>query len=529
MSWLICRVSVLLAGLGGGWAAQEAAPQALVLRGRVIEAGSRTPLRGAVVTIRELGAMAVSRTVETDEQGAFTAAGLAPGNYSLVGLKPGYRKAQGAFRNVKLEQGKDSPLVELALQMGGAIAGRVLDEMKQGVPKVTVGAWRRRYGNGRVSFQPMESAMTDAKGYFQIAGLAPGVYHVGTREPRRAVATSRTAEDRPSVQAAFHPNSDDLAQAAAVVMGDAEKKDGIDIFVRRGPRFCVEGKATGHASGETVSISVYRRWDHAEPSLPDVVAHGMVPPGVPFFACGLARGWYEIWASQGNGPGAEGAFTRTQAWITKSNADVGELRFQPLAPVKIEVTQKKEERVPVRGVVILEPVDRLPWVAEKTQFDLARPSGELRVYPDRFRLVVRGLPPDAYLEAAEYDSLPAKDTEFAVSGGTLRLRFARDAARLTGMVKKAGGGAGGPGFVLLAPDRPQSTSAGVRTAPVDEGGAYRIDGIEPGVYRALAVGGGAQPEFTDPAALQRALAGVEKLDLAPKRVLVLDLTEQTVR
>lgn len=100
---------------------------------------------------------------------------------------------------------------------------------------------------------------------------------------------------------------------------------------------------------------------------------------------------------------------------------------------------------------------------------------------------------------------------------------------MAGVVKRAGGTAGGPGFVLLAPDRPQSTSAGVRTAPVDEGGAYRIDGIEPGVYRAIAVGGGALPEFMDPAAIQRALASAERLDLAPKRVLVLDLTEQTVR
>lgn len=514
-----------------GWlAAQPPAGNSVLLEGSVLDGASRKPIAGVRVRIQPAeGKSTAPRGTETDGDGKFAFPDLVPGQYEVLALKAGYRFLESNARRLKLEPGRVPAPVELLLHAGGVISGRVLNEAKEGVRDVPVGAWARTYRNGGLSFRLAGTGKTGAQGDYQIIGLPPGEYIAGTREPRREVVAATPAVAPDQDQPAFHPNSDLLTHGAPVPLGPAEQKDGIDILVRRGPGFCLSGAIAPEGAGKTVSVSVFRRWDHTERAIEDVVAHGYVKPGVPFFVCGLGRGRYQIQAVEPSEPVESERFTRAEIWITKSAADLGKLWLRGVVPIGVEIAGGKDDPAPERGFVVLEPADRLRRMAESLDFQLGAPARQLRAFPDRFRLTVGGMAPDTYLASADYDSIPVRDQIFAASGGVLRLRFARDAARVSGVVKGANGRPGGTGFVLLAPDPVPAAWSGMRTAPVREGGVFAIGSIPPGKYRAIAVGGGAKPELIDPESLRHALALAGRLDLSPKSMLAIELIETKLR
>jgi hypothetical protein len=141
---------------------------------------------------------------QTDEEGAFTATGVAPGDYYVFAAVPGYVQPVNQVR-AAIEAGADphkplpgvpmvrvsaarESLASISIDRGGAVSGKVVWEDGSPVTKANVMVVATK---GEKPLPPQYSmvimgsvaaggvlSITDDLGQFRIAGLAPGEYYV---------------------------------------------------------------------------------------------------------------------------------------------------------------------------------------------------------------------------------------------------------------------------------------------------------------------------------------------------------------
>jgi Carboxypeptidase regulatory-like domain len=158
----------------------------------VIDASTRRPLAGAALELRG----AAVRTATTDGAGRATVRGVAGGSYVLAAVAGGYavslRTYQAAERPGAVER------ITVELRGGVAVSGRVVDS--RGVP---VGG-ARVVAEDADALVPLidadrDAVISDARGAWRIAALAPGSYRFtarssghppGSSAPSRLVANA---------------------------------------------------------------------------------------------------------------------------------------------------------------------------------------------------------------------------------------------------------------------------------------------------------------------------------------------------
>ncbi len=130
------------------------------LRGRVTDADSGMPVAGATVWLDT----EPRRTVQTDAAGYYRFTALAGGTYAAgVTPPPDYLAPKPA--EVAVTLGERAPGPAFALQRGGTLSGKVLDE--SGAPV----AFANVFVSTHPSADPAQAVQTDAEGAFSFAGL----------------------------------------------------------------------------------------------------------------------------------------------------------------------------------------------------------------------------------------------------------------------------------------------------------------------------------------------------------------------
>jgi protocatechuate 3,4-dioxygenase beta subunit len=132
------------------------------------------------------------RIAHTDENGAFTLRGLAPGDFQLVASHPLH--APSDAMRIALEADADPDPGELVLRAGGLLAGRAFDAA--GVPlaggDVRLAKKRSPSATGEMFTPPLPPELsgekplagkTDADGYYEIPGIPPGEYMASLVKP----------------------------------------------------------------------------------------------------------------------------------------------------------------------------------------------------------------------------------------------------------------------------------------------------------------------------------------------------------
>jgi hypothetical protein len=154
------------------------------LTGRVVDAASRAPIPGVSVFAipdelppSSLLASAFDHdenVVLSDDSGAFTLPGLAPGSYTLRAGGPHSRGAageyaQGIVKGIVIASSGAAP-VEIALSRGGVVSGTVRDQSGQAIAGVSV-LLRDEAGN---LVDSSRGVTTDGGGRYRYAGLPIG-------------------------------------------------------------------------------------------------------------------------------------------------------------------------------------------------------------------------------------------------------------------------------------------------------------------------------------------------------------------
>jgi hypothetical protein len=151
-----------------------------------------------------------------DEEGYYTIFGLPSGTYIVEAYPPYGVNLVPSSTTAEVIQG-ETTTVDLVLQVGGMIAGRVTDEVGEGVSWAYVYAYAPGYGYG----------YADEDGYYTIFGLPSGTYVVEAYPPYgvNLVPSSTTAE----VIQGEATIIDFVLQAGGIVAGRVTDEAGVGV------------------------------------------------------------------------------------------------------------------------------------------------------------------------------------------------------------------------------------------------------------------------------------------------------------
>jgi protocatechuate 3,4-dioxygenase beta subunit len=263
-------MSLLIAlALAGVLAQPAAAPHSAALAGRVLEEGTHAPIAGVQVTLMEMRNRPMPSvtplpptfpfvrpaTATTDQDGRFQFSGLQPGSFRVHAEKVGFAAVSGAEPPaIDLKGGEQRDGVEITLQRGAVIAGRVLDASGDPIADARVMAFRKppaaRQGRGGPALVPAPSpgAQTDDLGEFRLHSLPPGEYFVqasprpmfpGALAPGAAATATTTSTT--TLLTTFFPGTSDPAAAQSISVSAGQTARDVEIRLIVASAFHVTG------------------------------------------------------------------------------------------------------------------------------------------------------------------------------------------------------------------------------------------------------------------------------------------------
>jgi|GEM_PF-976097 len=196
---------------------------------------------------------APTKTATTDKEGYYQLSGVPAGHYCVNAFapvwvlqpKPGYLGV-----DLNIAAGETVENIDMALQKGGVITGRVSDSDGQpmiGDPVNVIAVSDK----GGQSFS--KSELTDDRGIYRIYGLPPGNYHVsvGAYDENGGTARGGLRTHRTTYYA-DEPGEIDAAKAKAVSVSIDDESTDIDISVRVVSTYSVSGIVINDQTGQAV-------------------------------------------------------------------------------------------------------------------------------------------------------------------------------------------------------------------------------------------------------------------------------------
>jgi hypothetical protein len=216
-----------------------------VIRGRIVAADTDSPVRKSVVTLTaDTSAGLAGDPIYSGDDGRFEFTAVAPGRYAISAWKSGYAPALFGARSsfepavhIAVRAGDVVSGVQIPLQRGAAISGRVTDDLGDPVIGISVSVSRVAVVSGRVRFGRGATAVdTDDLGEYRVGALAAGTYLVRAsgfipmmREGYGVDGGLISGFAGRQETSTFYPEGSRAAQAKPIVLGAGEEADGIDM------------------------------------------------------------------------------------------------------------------------------------------------------------------------------------------------------------------------------------------------------------------------------------------------------------
>jgi hypothetical protein len=244
-----------------------------VIRGRVVRLDNGEPLRGVSIVLTGTGLSGPVRNLPsatTDERGRYELTGLPAARYTLtatkgtfVTLQYGQLRANQPGRPIDVAEGQVLEQMDLALPRGGAIAGRVVDELGEPVTGAVVQLLRQRYVKGRRQLDSGGRSFdhTDDRGQFRIYGVPPGTYYLSASVPRMPVPDAFRGPGGVGSATSFYPGTASSAEAQPVTLALAQEVTGLSFMFVPGHIGSISGTVTT-SDGQpapTANLSVAQR------------------------------------------------------------------------------------------------------------------------------------------------------------------------------------------------------------------------------------------------------------------------------
>ena len=513
------------------------------IRGRVTAADTGTVVRRAQVGISS--ADGGSKTVTTDVQGRYEFRDLPAGRFTVRVSKSGFLETRyGQIhpakrgRTIELAEGQVLDKVDVALARGGAISGRILDEFGDPVSDATVTAMRLQHvGGQRRLVSANRSSTTSDLGTFRLFGLPPGDYYVsasarhaeafmGMMDPIGAGAAGSNSTGH---AATYYPNTANPAEAQRIplsigqevsvdvqmfpvrladITGTALTSDGkpmaramvmlIPMMEESGMgrgtetdkdgRFALNGVAPGEYTVQVQSLAALM--SAASEAMALFAGDGKTPPPPP-------GGTREFAATKVTVTGED--ITALTITATRGARARGRVVFEH-GPAPTDLTSFRLA-AEARGVhnMQLDGIPAMSAVKENGTFEIEGLAGT-----QAFQLMN---PPDGwFLKRITHAGTDITDKGYAFTPGEdvggFEIVMTTRSQTVTGSVSNDKGEALKEFTVVVFPDDQEQWSAAPNrlfgTAQADDKGQFRVSGLPPGSYFAIAVPADDEVEWTDP-------------------------------
>jgi protocatechuate 3,4-dioxygenase beta subunit len=259
------RRALLFAGLAAAWsdvAAAQVAPATVA--GAVVDGGGN-PVADATVTLWAPSLPGGSRSLQTDDAGAFHFADLGAGRYRIGAMKPGFVPVQEGQRHYRangrpfsLREGERRD-VRLRLPRLGVITGRVVDQRGNPLVNAAVRALEISMSAGYRRILSKAEARTDDRGIYRLHSLWPDAYLVCasmyTIAPPPADRTGPARGYAPACHAAA------AGTRSTIVIGPGDERDGVDVRLADVRLAHVEGTVTGYITSpdQRATLSLFNQ------------------------------------------------------------------------------------------------------------------------------------------------------------------------------------------------------------------------------------------------------------------------------
>jgi protocatechuate 3,4-dioxygenase beta subunit len=495
-----------------------------VIRGRVTSATTGLPLRNAKVRLWSDSPSADRGNVAiTDEDGRYELSGVTPGKYDISANKPGfvdmrYGSRSPLTRGKPLEAASGQALdrIDMALPAGGVVTGVVLDAAGDPLAGVVVQARSPYFINGvvRPTFCEVASDVTDDLGRYRLFGLQVDSYFLAAslRNPARADADLMR---RPVI---FYPGTPRWAEATPVRVEAGREVTAQPLTLAPVRTAKVSGVVTRHDGKPPGDVSVTLQLAGA--NLP---VHG--PRDEVFNSAftfkGVALGDYTLLAQSGEGEAAlatatftvDGADVEVSLVLRRMSTLRGRVTFEgdatnaSLTGPPIAVGLRDDDDNELGGPIDTDGTFEISGVYGRRRLEVELPQG----WGLKWMRVGNQDLMESFLE---FDGEDINDVDVRLTP-----RLTVISGRVSGLPPNPG-----QGVVLIFPADPDHwryvRSFRVGLAPIDESGGYRVDGLVPGRYLAIALESFA---YADYGALERLAPHATAVTIAEGEQRALDL------
>ena len=465
--------------------------------GIVRDSTTGAPVAGARI---EFGRWAAT----ADSQGRFSIRKVDPGRYWITATDDVRAGSGGAYA---LLAAADEPTnVEIVVNLGGFISGRVFDDDRHPLEGAAVLVLTPVFSQGELSYTPAGNAKTGRNGEYRIGPVRAGrrymVLAKKVLRPRQPVDPA--ARDNVLVPT-YYPDTPHVEQGQPVVVSPSEDRTGVDIRLAPSPWFCIEGVVAAASR----PVDIFER-------MPFTQGWQFQPVSVKtdadgrFQSCGFHPGEYRL-TSANFSAGRDRTVASAEVEIT--TRDLRDVKLEVRAPALVagDTVWDPAPAKPVDariGIALTTSATRTTYAdggspnsgyafgMESTSRSITVPGNfNLGNWPvDDYTLSVSGIPAGCYLKDALWGTTSVLHEPVRLSrgfGGDIRLRvvLACDAGSLAAHVTDRDGApvSNVNLYVIPAPlPTPAALQEVVRRAAVQQGWSDPVRQLPPGKYLALA-------------------------------------------
>ena len=524
---ILCVCSLVLAS-GVAGQAQDASknPAQASLEGRVVREPSGEPLKKAILELighdpEESG----NYTATSDPEGHFRISDILPGRYLLFVERTGYievdkkrRRAEGTA--ISFEAGQEVKDQVLHMLPAAIIAGRVVDEDGDPMPKVQVTVLRRKWAAAGSGFEPNGQAETDDLGEYRVGGLFAGKYYV-VASPMPTLQSLFPAQKGPEDPTAtppdmaygttYYPNTPDRNQAATIELHAGDDMP-VNFSLTRRHTVHLRGWFAGLASGAKAMVMLRSEDSRGMYITAEVGKDGK------FEIALVAPGSYTLLATTEMGNSPQIAHRRVEV----TDADVDGLRLTPLTMASVRGRVRVGSKPPKIDPSLLyvhlqrsdgedDVSDALPFTADGLPVSpgtaRAKADGtfELKnVLPGTYSVEVTGdskAMTDSFVESVAAGTKDVTDGGLSVGGGTIAIDVAvsLESGTVEGSVTNDKNEPVANAVVVAVPESKYRKQGNrYHRGATDQTGRFSMRGLRPGEYKLFAWEVMAEDEFFDP-------------------------------
>jgi hypothetical protein len=519
-------------------------PPTAIVRGHVLAADTGQPLRRAQVRLLsmdvEAGGKRENRQATTDTAGAYEFKELLGGRYqvsaskgSYVTMSTGQTRPNDLGKPITLRNGELLERVDFALPRGGVVTGRVVDEYGDPISNVQVGAMRSQTIGGRKQLMPTgRISSTNDLGEFRVFGIPPGQYAIQAtwHGMMPVLAPGARADDESGYATTFFPGTVAASEAQRLTVASGQTISDVVFAMVTAKVARLSGTVVDSHGRPAQGMLMISRNESGNSAMGGINMGAPIRPDGTFAFANLTAGDYTLQATL-VGPKPETAVAK----VAVAGVDITDVRLTALPPSS------------ATGRIVVDPA-ALQSLASATlsvfaiamnqaMFDRRTPARvaddltfTLDAPPGLMRIAVFGQPPGFDVRAVRVSGVDVTDSGVEFKAGRdlsgLEIELTNKLTTVSGLVSDSRGETAKEYSVVVFPQDQSRLTPGsryVKTGRPDQDGRFKVAGLPPGEYYAIALDRIENVSWNDPEFLQSVQPQATTFSLMEAETKTLDL------